>query len=413
MARGNENHFVLNDELLIFEAQHKKTSAYMETLTQIKEAIKEALANGIEEGLRTLEQFLATESPKFDQFAGLKNKYSDTQINLALGKISIENRGIVVNQIRDSLLNQFLEELEVMDIAQAYRPAGVKLPTLRPIPPFDRKFPRYKLDVLRLDRTNVAALFKERFGEMEKNKVKTQHYFIYADRHQQPGSFVERMIFELETSPHLLNYEAEGDKHIAIRELDLAGNLEVSKLRLCEYFEERFGGPVSYLLQAEQFFAPTDRYPYLITVLKIHVRDWQPHTADFFKWFFNDFCITDPAIPTRFLFFFIFQKDTAAAGAKRSFFSFLSGKSSQQKDAEALLDSLKTKPGCTVFPELKPISLHDLIKWLSDFISNESVIDKLLKEILGTEKYGDQFDLSLVESQLVAYLAQRQGLATA
>ena len=380
----------------------------METLSQIKETIKKAIAEGLETGLKFIESLLDKESALFNVFVEFKRSFADAMLDFDRGLIDTAKKKEIESQVTHGLIYGIVEKLELDDIIASRRPAGDKKASRRIIPPFNLKFPKYKLDVLRLDRTDTAALFKQRFMELKEPKV--QHYFVYAERHQQPRSFVERMIFEVETNPNLILYEPEGDKHIFVKELDLGNNLEIARLNFCEYFSGRFGGNVASLHQVEPAFAPGDYYPFVATVIRLHVDDWRPHTEDFLKWLFNDFCRTDPAIPTHFLFFFIVQKDTARNTAGLPFFRFLTGKNNPAKKAEAVLDAVRHMPWCTVFPELKPILVRDLIKWLGDFISNETAIDTLLRDILGSEKHGEAFDMSLVESQLVTYLQQKQSL---
>lgn len=374
----------------------------METLGQIKETIKKAIAEGLETGFKFLEHLLDRESLLYTVFDDLRKRYESAGIDLARGVIDTEKKKEIEDQVRYGLIFVVVEKLIAEDIIASRRPADDARSSHRTVPPFDRKFPRYKLDVLRLDRNDVAAIFKQRFKMLEKEK--TQHYFVYGDNNQQPDRFVERMIFELESSSHLLDYQPEGDKHIFIHNLKLAGNLHVSKCYFLEYFEERFGGSVSCLLELEKIFNPNDRYPFVVTVLNLYVDEWQPYTPDFFKWFLDDFCQTDPANPAHFLFFFILQKGATEHPAPE--------KSTQQKQVEVFMNSLGGRSNCTVFPELRPISVNDLEKWLQAFISNTYAITQLRKEILSPEKYGDQLDLALVEYQLMDFIRQKQSSLT-
>ncbi len=217
---------------------------------------------------------------------------------------------------------------------------------------------------------------------------------------------MERLVFEMESNARTLLYDAEGDKHIRIVEPETEGNLAISKLNFCEYFSERFGTSVSTLEDIPLPPLTEGNDNYVITVFKYHIKEWKEYSKAIFEWLLSSFCKTSETVPTKFIFFHVLQKDSFQARAKGSLLRLLGGKPGKQKRVEIMLEAMKKHPNCTVLPELKPINIHDLTKWLEEFISNETVIDKLLKDITGGQKFKDALDMSFVENQLVNILYQ-------
>jgi len=380
----------------------------MKSLSHLKEEIKIEIAKGLENAFTRLETMLSHECPRYLDLLQLKGKFEDSQKQFKLGTISYESATLVSNQVRYGLLTEIVARMETEDLQKEYRLAAAGSSRRKLILPFDLKLPKFKMDVLRLDRKDTAAMFRERFKQLGETTV--QHYFVYGDRHQQPRSFVERMIFELESTGQTLHYEAEGDKHILVKEPEMEGNLEVSKLRFCECFSERFGTSVSRLSDIESS-ATTGNNAFITTILKFHVEDWKDYTRAFLIWLLTDFCMSASALPASFLFFHIIQKDSFSGSAKRSPIWFFGGKPAKQKLVEAALKELEQFQSCTVFPELKPISQYDLTKWLQEFISNETAIDTLLNEITGAQKQTQNFDMSFIENRLTQLLQEKRNLA--
>jgi hypothetical protein len=377
----------------------------MKTLNHIKEEIKKALNKGIEVTISRTEDILSPEADLYADLLQIKGRYKDSQRKFQMGLIPYETAALVANQVRYALLTEIVARLNAEDLKDQYRPETTNPPILKTQLPFDLKIPRFKMDVLRLDRRKAASLFKARFNELNDNPV--QHYFIYGDRHQQPRSLVERLVFEMESNARTLQYDAEGNKHIRITEPEVEGNLAISKLRICEYFSERFGTSVSTLQDIPLSPGTNGMDNFIITVFKFHIKEWQDYSKAIFEWLLSTFCNMEEPSTTKFIFFHVIQKDSFSARAKGSLMSLFGGKPGKQKRAEMALEGLKKYPNCTVLPELKPISLHDLTKWLEEFISNETVIDRLLKEITGERKLSDSLDMSFVENQLVNILQQR------
>jgi hypothetical protein len=380
----------------------------MKTLNHIKEEIKMALAKGVEATISKLEQMLSHQSSSYTDLLQIKGRYEDSQHKFKMGLIPYETASLIANQVRYALLTEIVVKLDREDFQQQYMPDENFPEKSKSILPFDLKVPRFKMDVLRLDRKNAASIFNARFNNLKEAPV--QHYFIYADRHQQPRSFVERLIFELESKSSILQYDAEGDKHIKLAEPDLEGNLEISKLRLCEYFSERFGTSVSSVSDIPATKTSGGNQMIIASTFKYHIKEWKPYSKAFFEWLFTSFSDAPKGNTAKFIFFHIIQKDSFSARAKGSIMGFLSGKSSKQKLAENTLKQLQKFPNCTVLPELKPISLHDLTKWLEEFISNETAVDKLVKMITGAQVRKDPLDMSFVEDQLINILHQRHEL---
>ncbi|KAA3639758.1 MAG: hypothetical protein DWQ02_03090 [Bacteroidetes bacterium] len=376
----------------------------MKTLNHIKEEIKMEMAKGIEASISKTEALLSTESSLHSDLLQIKGRYADSQRKFQMGLIPYEATSLVANQVRYALLTEIVGRLEIDDFKDHYKPEE-KIPD-KPITqlPFDLKIPRFKMDVLRLDRRKAASLFRARFDLLK--DIPVQHYFIYGDRHQQPRSLVERLVFEMESNARTLQYDAEGDKHIRIVEPETEGNLAVSKLSFCEYFSERFGTTVSTLADIPVSPSTEGNDQYVITVFKFHIKEWKDYSKAIFEWLLSTFCKTSDGASTKFIFFHVLQKDSFSARAKGSLLRILGGKPGKQKRVETMLEGFKKHPNCTVLPELKPISIHDLTKWLEEFISNETVIDKLLKDISGGKKFKDALDMSFVENQLVNILHQ-------
>lgn len=378
----------------------------MATLNHIKEEIKKALAKGVEVTIAKMEPMLSQQSPLYADLLQVKGRYEDSQHKFQLGLIPYETASLIANQVRYALLTEIIARLDREDFRELYRPEDNFSKKPNTMLPFDLKVPRFKMDVLRLDRKDAASIFNARFNSLKDSPV--QHYFIYADRHQQPRSFVERLIFELESKSSILQYEAEGDNHIKLEEPELEGNLEISKLRLCEYFSERFGTSVSSISDIPTTTTSGENPMIIATTFKYHIKEWKPYSKAFFEWLCTSFSNMPQGDTARFIFFHVIQKDHFPERAKGSILVFFNGKSSKQKLAETTLKQLQKFPNCTVLPELKPISLHDLTKWLEEFISNETAVDKLLNSITGAPIQKDYLDMSVIEDQLVNILHQRQ-----
>jgi len=267
------------------------------------------------------------------------------------------------------------------------------------IPPFDKGIPRYKMDILSLDRNDQADLFEVNFHKQASN---VQHYFIHADNLQLPNSFGYRLVFQLELwlkeLDKTIHYVAQNNHFVKIKNWKFSSDIGISQRRIKSYFEELFElTPIDSLTELKSEYPLIKKYDYISTIFKIHQEDWDSSSAEILKWFIKDFCRTTVRFPTKFLFFFIIEKHVEDTSSK-----------DQEIAIDQTLEEIENIENCTVFSELKPVKKLQILRWFGNFVARESEIKRMVQQIIDNNS-GDienGINMSDVEEQLSDIIEQ-------
>jgi len=334
----------------------------------------------------------------FEKAVGNAMIKSDLTIHRSLALVAEEKPetptwGIFYKEENKDLLNYVLpakqtEENDGMTLQQT-----IEATPNFTIPPFDKGIPRYKIDILSLDRRDQADLFEIQFHNQKSN---VQHYFIHSDNLQLPNSFGYRLVFQLESwlkkLDKTMHYVAQNNHFVKIKNWKFSSDIGISQRRIKAYFEELFElAAIDSLTELKKEYPLIQKYDYISTIFKIHQEDWNETSAEILNWFIQDFCKTSSAYSTKFLFFFIIEKHVEDESG-----------STQEIAINSTLEEIGKIENCTIFSELKPVKKLQLLRWFGGFVDKESEINRMVKQIIDnySNQVADGMNMSHVEEQL-------------
>jgi hypothetical protein len=364
----------------------------MRRLEDIKKELKGLAANRLEDALLRLKELLPAGSELCREVALQQSRLNQVERDFLQGIAGYYDRTVAYNRACMAILT-LIDGLKPEDLA-------VDTHSI-----FDLRIPRYKPDLMRLNRRQAKSRFSEKFERLK--TADTQHYIILAERHQQPRTFVERLILDLEDRGFSLDYEPEGDYHVRLAHLDPGSDLEGAQLFFRQYLSQRFHQDISRLADLKPGFPPSGQYEYIITAFEF-AGLWEKHTGELLRWIATDFSQPPPSLPTHFIFFYIIDEGLLKPPPAAGLLDFLSGRKSTRQLIQQALQHLETLPNCTLIPELQPVPVEELAAWLHDYVSNEEEIDKLLQEVLrplGDGQDQKRLNMSFIERRLMEYIS--------
>ncbi len=334
----------------------------------------------------------------FEKAIGNAMIKSDLTIHRSLALVEQEDPetptwGIFYKEENKELLDYRLPMKETEDMKGATLQQTIEANPNFTIPPFDKGIPRYKIDILSLDRHDQADVFEINFHKQEST---VQHYFIHANNLQLPNSFGYRLVFQLELWLKKLNktmhYVAQNNHFVKIKNWKFSSDMGISQRRIKAYFEELFElSSIDSLTELKIEYPLIKKYDYISTIFKIHQEDWNDNSAAVLKWFINDFGKVTSGYSTKFLFFFIIEKHVEELPSK-----------DQEVAINNTLQEISMIKNCTVFSELKPVKKLQILRWFGDFVEKESEIKRMVQRIIdnNTGDVSNGIDMSFVEEQL-------------
>ena len=334
----------------------------------------------------------------FEKAIGNAMIKSDLTIHRSLALVDHEPSdeptwGIFYKEENKELLNYSLPLKQTKDTKGLTLQQTIEASPNFTIAPFDKGIPRYKIDILSLDRRDQADLFEIQFHNQESS---VQHYFIHADNLQLPNSFGYRLVFQLELwlkkLGKTMHYIAQNNHFVKIKNWKFSSDIGISQRRIKAYFEELFElVAVDSLSELKTEYPLIKKYDYISTIFKIHQEEWNETSGEILKWFINEFCKITNEYSTKFLFFFIIEKHVEEAPSQ-----------TQQTAINQTLTEIGTLKNCTVFSELKPVKKLQILRWFGNFVQKESEIKRMVQHIIDNNS-GDienGMNMSHVEEQL-------------
>jgi hypothetical protein len=319
----------------------------------------------------------------------------------------------------NSVILAILEDLQESDIKQTFDTLTKDIQSLG-----IKRLP--KIALVNCDRKPPLDEYKAAFKR--NRKLPYQFYFITACPTQQPGSFAERVIYEIlsevldgdEEGIHyerdLFEYEGRSIERVRIASLPYSeyDSLEENKIRFRKHFAKRmqhFEDKAHFLeeIVAHPTARPSIRFFSFLFKIDLDDWTWNQDLADYLDWLIQTFK-TNRSTPPTYKFIFILSMRNA----------HIEKRPQVEKDLEILLNKHHTDlyQPCVRLDKFDPVKIEYLAQWFSKWTNDHHLpkIEKIVSNFSDKLRMENRFhdadksiDMADLEELLLAvYAASHQ-----
>ncbi len=280
------------------------------SLNELKKQCQQLIAtNKLEEFFELLSDALHPDSDAALNLIQQSASYNRTLNDDLNGIISRENANLEYNKVTNAL-SQLIRQLAAKDLGN-----GIKLtdPLNDLVKELDVTTPITPIKRVDCNRQDPVKTFRKAFAVNRSSKKNFQFYFLLACPTQQPESFAERIVLQLQDrleTHETMDYRRSKNERFLTEPLpyDDFWGLEGCQDKFKKYFAQRFhlGNNNDSFEDYLRSGLPKMPYAYVATAFKITASQWNEDTTPhYLEWIMQTFRETDENVPT-FLFFFLF-----------------------------------------------------------------------------------------------------------
>lgn len=248
--------------------------------------------------------------------------------------------------------------------------------------------PREILHQINCDRKRFKRVFEKAFRSDPPPGHRV--FVLPATPDQQPGSFAERMVLELQTERSKRIHRPVDDwDRMKFVPLQLGLDEEDTIASFSEQFNEFLQVPHGQITTLCDFYnseTSLSENDFVVVPFMLHSSEWETYVPALFDWMLNTFCSEKTGSLPGFLFFItlIMEPESPKKGLAKLFGG---GKSQHDK----ILDSLKpfeNHDKMVLFEPLPGVPVRDLKAWFreSNFIQNEMRIRQIINTAVANTK---------------------------
>lgn len=316
--------------------------------------------NDYEAFFELLSHYLNPQSQAFAALIMLNSRYNALLDKEMKGIILQEEAKLEYNLIREAALHliKILREEELGDGGELHDPLEEAV-RLLPV-----EIPLTTLFLVNCDRRKPARTFWRSFDSFHGDNRRFQFYYVLGCPTQEPGSFSERVVYELlerelEGNFKAIDFKSRADNRLLIEPMPLGHNLGGCQKAFKKNFSERFSLSNNHASFEDYLHTGLPKLPwqYVTIVFKITADDWdQQVVAPYLQWLTDVFSHTGENIPTFIFFFLIVIKNAHREEAVRGEnLEVLNG-------ARALVQA--NASNAALIEYLAPVHTDDLEYWL-------------------------------------------------
>ena len=360
-------------------------------LSELKRTILGLVASGkLGEAFEAVQPQLNLNSEANNTITLLSGDHARVFASEMKGKVTREQARVDYNNISERLVN-LINLLSDSDLghgggnaADPLSVAAQKLPVQRALTP---KW------TVNCDRKKPKRLFFDAFDEHARESSRFQFYFLLSDANQQPESFSERMVLELQEDEqddagHSIEYRRDAAGRLKVEPVPLSSvNVSGCQKAFIKYFAERFGleNTATAFRDYLDTGLPLLPHKYVVSSFRLTASTWDEElTPPYLEWLIGQFAHTGQNIPT-FLFFFVVKVKNAHQRERL-----------RRDDARVLegveLLARQYPKKVTVIGDFPPVHTDEFEYWIEEVggdvpdIVKQEVIDLIVRR-LGAEEH--------------------------
>lgn len=306
--------------------------------------------------------------------------------NTSKAGAQVEGQGnIVVQNVKGNVtINQARREQVVEVVNEYLREQGVSREDLNSNRKLAVPLPRDILHQINCNRKHFKKVFEAAFRT---NPPPGHRLFVLPSTpNQQPGSFAERMVLELQTErSKIIHRPVDDEDRMQFIDLQLGLDLEDSKMSIAEQVNEYLGyahGEINALSDYYTLDSHLNSNDYIVLPFTLQSSMWEPFAADVLEWLLHEFCDEKGGCAPGFLFFItiVMEGEPKKKGLAKLFGR---GKSKHQEIMDAL-KPLEKHQRMVLFDPLPGVPLRDLKAWFREgnWMKNELRICQLINTML-------------------------------